>query len=102
MISTRTTPQAGQGSDGEERPNDDVGGTVAAGHLRALIERIEHLEEEIKAMNADKSEVYKEAKGSGYNVKAMRTLVQLRRKDQAERQEDEAILDLYKTALGMV
>ena len=76
--------------------------TVAAGHLRAFIERIERLEEEKKTIADDIKEVFAEAKGNGFDTKAMRTIVRLRKKDQAEREEEESILDLYKAALGMV
>ncbi|MCT8988933.1 DUF2312 domain-containing protein [Chelativorans sp. SCAU2101] len=76
--------------------------TVAAGQLRAFIERIERLEEEKKTISDDIKEVYAEMKGNGFDVKAVRTIVRLRKKDQAERQEEEAILELYKAALGMV
>ncbi|MBN9552221.1 DUF2312 domain-containing protein [Mesorhizobium sp. VK24D] len=76
--------------------------TVAAGQLRAIIERIERLEEEKKTISDDIKDVYAEAKGTGFDVKAVRQLVRMRKQDQAERQEAEAILDLYKAALGMV
>jgi len=76
--------------------------TVAAGQLRAFIERIERLEEEKKNISDDIKDVYAEMKGNGFDVKAVRTIVRLRKKDQVERQEEEAILDLYKAALGMV
>lgn len=76
--------------------------TVAASQLRALIERIERLEEEKKTISDDIKEVFAEAKGTGFDTKAMRSIIRLRRKDQAERQEEESILDLYKAALGMV
>ena len=76
--------------------------TVAAGQLRALIERIERLEDEKKTLSEDIKEVYAEAKGTGFDTKALRTIIRLRKKDQAERQEEEAIIDLYKAALGMV
>jgi uncharacterized protein (UPF0335 family) len=75
--------------------------TVAAGQLRAFIERIERLEEEKKTIGDDIKEVYAEMKGNGFDTKAVRTIVRLRKKDQAERQEEEAIIDLYKAALGM-
>ena len=75
--------------------------TVAAGQLRAFIERIERLEEEKKTIGDDIKEVYAEAKGTGFDTGAIRTLIRLRKKDQAERQEEESILDLYKAALGM-
>ena len=76
--------------------------TVAAGQLRAFIERIERLEEEKKTIADDIKEVFAEAKGTGFDTKAMRSIIRLRKKDQAERQEEDAILDLYMAALGMV
>lgn len=76
--------------------------TVAAGQLRAFIERVERLEEEKKTISDDIREVFQEARGTGFDVKAMRAIIRLRKKDQAERQEEESILDLYKAALGMV
>lgn len=76
--------------------------TVAAGQLRAFIERIERLEEEKATIADDIKEVFAEAKGTGFDTKAMRSIIRLRKKDQAERQEEEAILDLYKAALGIV
>lgn len=79
----------------------DTNDTVAAGELRQLIERVERLEEEARALNEDKSEVYAEARGRGYDVKVMKRLIQLRRKDPAQRQEEDAILELYMNALGM-
>lgn len=82
--------------------NSHVTQTVAAGQLRALIERVERLEEEKKTIADDIKDVYAEAKGSGFDTKAIRTIVRLRKKDQAEREEEESILDLYKAALGMV
>ncbi|TGQ69550.1 DUF2312 domain-containing protein [Mesorhizobium sp. M00.F.Ca.ET.186.01.1.1] len=76
--------------------------TVAAGQLRALIERIERLEEEKTTITDDIGEVYKEAGGTGFDVKAIRTIVAMRRKDPAKREEEQSILDLYMAALGMV
>ncbi|MGX7874435.1 DUF2312 domain-containing protein [Mesorhizobium sp. ORM6] len=76
--------------------------TVAAGQLRAFIERIERLEEEKKTIADDIKEVYAEAKGTGFDTAAMRVIVRERKKDQAERQEAASILDLYRAALGMV
>jgi len=75
--------------------------TVAAGQLRAFIERIERLEEEKKTIADDIKEVYAEMKGTGFDTKAVRTIVRMRKKDQAERHEEEAMIDLYKSALGM-
>ncbi|CDX54533.1 conserved hypothetical protein [Mesorhizobium plurifarium] len=76
--------------------------TVAAGQLRTIIERIERLREEAKAIGDDLKDVYAEAKGNGFDTKAIKTIVKLRTMDQAERLEAESILDLYKAALGMV
>jgi len=79
----------------------DSSQTVAASQLRAFIERIERLEEEKQSLADDIKDVYAEMKGTGFDTKAVRTIVRLRKKDQAERQEEEAMLDLYKAALGM-
>jgi uncharacterized protein (UPF0335 family) len=76
--------------------------TVAAGQLRAFIERVERLEEEKKTIADDIKEVYAEMKGTGFDTKAVRKIIRLRKQDAAERQEEEAILELYKAALGMV
>ena len=73
----------------------------AAGQLRSLIERIERLEEEKTALTSDIREVYAEAKGHGFDTKIMRQVVRMRRLDKADRQEQEAVLDLYLAALGM-
>lgn len=75
--------------------------TVASGQLRSFIERIERLEEEKQTIADEIKEVFAEAKGTGFDTKAMRTIIRLRKKDAAERQEEEAILDLYMAALGM-
>lgn len=77
-------------------------GGVAAGQLRALIERIERLEEEKQTIAADIREVYAEAKANGFDTKVMRQVVRLRKQETAERQEQEAIRDLYMHALGMI
>lgn len=73
----------------------------AKDHLRSFIERIERLEEERSALSADIREVYAEAKGQGFDNKIMRQVVRLRKLDRADRQEQEAMLDLYLSALGM-
>jgi uncharacterized protein (UPF0335 family) len=74
----------------------------AKDHLNSFIQRIERLEEEKAALAADIREVYSEAKGSGFDPKIMRKVIALRKMDAADRQEMEAILDLYKSALGML
>ena len=74
---------------------------VSAEQLRQFIERIERLEEEKRAFSDDIKDVYAEAKGNGFDTKVLRKIVGLRKKDFAERQEEEAILELYMQALGM-
>jgi uncharacterized protein (UPF0335 family) len=76
--------------------------TVAAGQLRAFIERIERLEEEKQAIADDIKEVYAEAKGNGFDTKTLRKVVRIRKQDRAKRQEEEALLDLYLSAIGEV
>jgi uncharacterized protein (UPF0335 family) len=70
-------------------------------HLKSFVERIERLEEERSALTADIREVYSEAKGSGFDAKTMRQVVRMRKLDKADFQEQEAMLDLYLSALGM-
>ncbi|MCG8357662.1 MAG: DUF2312 domain-containing protein [Kiloniellales bacterium] len=78
----------------------DVGG-IAADRLRSFIERIERLEEEKTALAADIREVFAEAKATGFDTKIMRQVLKLRKLDQADRQEQEHLLELYQRALGM-
>ncbi|HEV3186360.1 MAG TPA: DUF2312 domain-containing protein [Xanthobacteraceae bacterium] len=75
---------------------------VAKDHLKAFVERIERLEEEKKALADDIRDVYAEAKANGFDVKALRQVVRLRKLDVEERKEQEAILDTYLQALGML
>lgn len=74
---------------------------VLADQLRSIVERIERLEEDIKAINDDKKEVYGEAKANGFDVAVIKKIVALRRKPASERAEEDAILELYLRALGM-
>jgi uncharacterized protein (UPF0335 family) len=74
----------------------------AKDHLKAFVERIERLEEEKKTIADDIRDVYAEAKGTGFDVKALRTIVRLRKQDSDERKEQEAILETYMHALGML
>ena len=76
--------------------------TFARDQLKAVIERIERLEEEKKATSEDIRDVYAEAKGNGFDVKALRTIVRLRKMDTDERKEAEAVLETYMHALGML
>ena len=78
----------------------EVGG-IAADRLRQFVERIERLEEERKGIGGDIREVYSEAKALGFDPKIMRQIVKLRQMDNNELQEQEALLDTYKHALGM-
>ena len=75
---------------------------VSAEQLRLFIERIETLEEEKKGIADDIKDVYAEAKGTGFDTKTMKAIVRLRKLEAAARQEAEALLDTYKTALGLV
>ena len=80
--------------------NADVLTATAQGRLRSIVERLERLEEDKKAVMADQKEVFAEAKGEGYDVKTLRKVLRIRAQDKAKRQEEEAILDLYLSALG--
>ena len=77
-------------------------GTAASKQLKSFVERIERLEEEKKGIADDIRDVFAEAKGQGFDTKIMRQVIRLRKKDNAERQEEEALLDLYLHALGMI
>jgi len=89
-------------TDTEFDPASDVLTAAAQGRLRSIIERVERLEEDKAAVQTDIKEVLSEAKGDGYDVKIIRQVVRLRRIDKAKRQEAEAVLDLYLSALGEV
>ena len=81
-----------------DTPNDKQG--IAAEALRQYIERIERLEEEKAALQADVKEVYAEAKAQGFETKIIRTIVRLRKKNRQEREEEQQLLDLYLAAIG--
>ncbi len=74
----------------------------AKDQLKAIIERIERLEEEKKATSDDIRDVYAEAKGTGFDIKALRTIVRMRKQDTDERREEQAVLEMYMNALGML
>ena len=78
----------------------DVMNAAAQTRLRTIIERIERLEEDKAAVATDIKEVFAEAKGEGYDVKVLRKVVRLRKQDKAKRLEEEALLDLYLSAIG--
>jgi uncharacterized protein (UPF0335 family) len=72
---------------------------IAGDQLRAFVERIERIEEEIKGLTEDKKEIYAEAKGSGFDVKILREVIRVRKQDKKERDEKETLLDVYLHAL---
>jgi len=74
-------------------------GGVAGDQLRAFVERIERIEEDIKALNDDKKLVYAEAKGDGFDIKILREVIKLRKQDQDERDEQQSLLEIYLHAL---
>lgn len=80
--------------------SDDIISGAAQTRLRTIIERVERLEEDKAGISGDIKEVYDEAKGEGFDVKILRKVVSLRKKDKTKRDEEEAILDLYLTAIG--
>ena len=80
--------------------NADAMTAATQGRLKSFIERVERLEEDKAAIMADLKEVFAEAKGEGFDTKIMRKVVRLRKQDTAKRQEEEAILDLYLSAIG--
>jgi uncharacterized protein (UPF0335 family) len=74
-------------------------GEIAGNQLRAFVERIEYVEEEIKALNESKKEIFDEAKGEGYDVKILKEVIRLRKQDKKERDEQESLLDIYLNAI---
>jgi uncharacterized protein (UPF0335 family) len=88
-----TAPEGGGG-------DTEVGG-IAADRLRSIVERIERLEEERKALANDIKDIYAEAKSAGFDVKVVRQIISIRKKEPAEVEEQETLLDLYRRALGM-
>lgn len=84
------------------KPDDqpETGG-IAADRLRSLIERIERLEEERKALGNDIKDIFAEAKSAGFDVKVIRQIIRIRKQEPAEVEEQESLLDVYRRALGM-
>ena len=82
-------------------PDNDAAFAVTADELRQFIERFEHLEAEKKDITDQQKEVMAEAKGRGYDTKVLRKIIALRKRSSDEVAEEEAVIDLYKTALGM-
>jgi uncharacterized protein (UPF0335 family) len=84
----------------DDSSNLDVLNTTAQGKLKSLVERIERLEEDKAAVANDLKELFAEAKGEGFDVKILRKVIRLRKQDVAKRQEEEALIDLYVSAIG--
>ena len=92
---------SGAGHNSGDQPTQEQVG-IASDRLRSLVDRIERLEEERKALGSDIKDIYAEAKSAGFDVKVLRQLIALRRKEPAEAEEQATMLDVYKVALGMV
>ena len=86
--------------DHEKQRDAEVGG-IAADRLRSIIERVERLEEERKALADDIKDIFQEAKSAGFEVKVIRQIIRIRKQEPAEVEEQETLLDLYRRALGM-
>ena len=80
---------------------DTKTGGIAADRLRSIVDRIERLEEERKALGGDIRDIYAEAKSAGFDVKVLRQLIRVRRQEAADVEEQELLLDVYRRALGM-
>ncbi len=108
MVSVGPIPQFSFGAstamadDASFASHPDVMTATAQGRLKTIIERIERLEEDKAAIAGDIKEVMAEAKGEGFDTKILRKVVRLRKQDKAKRQEEEAILDLYLSAIGEI
>lgn len=92
-----------KGTSVADKPKDDsaeVGG-IAADRLRSIVERVERLEQERKALGDDIKDIFAEAKSAGFDVKVLRQIIRLRKQEPAEVEEQETLLDLYRRALGM-
>ena len=89
-----------EGNGGDVDTDTAVGG-IAADRLRSIIERVERLEEERKALAADIKDIFTEAKSAGFDVKVIRQIIRLRKLEPAEVEEQETLLDIYRRALGI-
>jgi uncharacterized protein (UPF0335 family) len=88
-------------NDTATEPSSDAAYGIAAGELRSFVERIERLEAEKKDIADQQKEVMAEAKGRGYDVKVLRKIIAIRKRDANDLAEEEAVLEMYKAALGM-
>jgi uncharacterized protein (UPF0335 family) len=95
-------PGAGHNSGAKPVTEEEIkAGGVAVERLRSLVARIERLEEERKALSSDIKDIYAEAKSAGFDTKVLRELIKIRKKEAAEVEEQEMMLDVYRRALGM-
>ncbi|NHN87261.1 DUF2312 domain-containing protein [Acetobacter conturbans] len=88
-------------NDVTSQDDDPAVGGIAADRLRSIIERVERLEEERKALAGDIKDIFTEAKSAGFDVKVIRQIIRLRKQEPAEVEEQETLLDIYRRALGM-
>jgi uncharacterized protein (UPF0335 family) len=86
----------------DETASIEILNSTAQGRLKTIVERLERLDEDKAAIMGDMKEVYLEAKGEGFDVKILRKVVRLRKQDKAKRQEEDALLDLYLSAIGEI
>jgi uncharacterized protein (UPF0335 family) len=86
--------------DADEKDGPATGG-IAADRLRSIVDRIERLEEERKALGSDIKDIYAEAKSAGFDVKVLRAIIRIRKQEPAEVEEQETLIDVYRRALGM-
>ncbi len=98
-----TTERPGTRAGAAQPPAEDRAATggIAADRLRSIIERVERLEEERKALGSDIKDIFAEAKSAGFDVKVVRQIIRIRRQEPADVEEQEALLDVYRRALGM-
>lgn len=88
-------------TENQEADSDTQVGGIAADRLRSIIERVERLEEERKALAADIKDIFTEAKSAGFDVRTVKQIIRLRKQEPAEIEEQETLLDIYRRALGM-
>ncbi|MGI4747633.1 MAG: DUF2312 domain-containing protein [Janthinobacterium lividum] len=99
-----TLEAADRGAGHDDTPADSTSsavGGIAADRLRSIIERVERLEEERKALGSDIKDIFSEAKSAGFDVKVIRQIIRIRKQEPADVEEQETLLDIYRRALGM-
>ena len=96
-----TEDMTGHNSDAFAKSEEAATGGIAADRLRSIIERVDRLEEERKALAGDIKDIFSEAKSAGFDVKVIKQIIKLRKQEPAEVEEQETLLDIYRRALGM-